>query len=64
MITCESCVVYPGIEEEQLREVFKDCGEIESVRLIRDNKTGIGKGFGFVLFKVRYYWYYICFLSQ
>jgi len=30
---------------------FEDCGEIESVRLIRDNQTSIGKGFGYVLFK-------------
>lgn len=39
-------------EEENIRQAFADCGTIESVRIIRDNKTGIGKGFGFVLFKV------------
>lgn len=46
---------YLGTEEEPLRELFKDCGEIESVRLIRDSKTGVGKGFGFILFKVSIY---------
>jgi nucleolar protein 12 len=31
---------------------FEDCGEIENVRLIRDNKTGTGKGIGYVQFQV------------
>ena len=39
-------------EEEKIWQIFADCGTIESVRIVRDNKTGIGKGFGFVLFKV------------
>ncbi|XP_048586267.1 RNA-binding protein 34 isoform X2 [Nematostella vectensis] len=39
------------IEEEPLRELFTTCGNVESVRLIRDRKTGIGKGFGYVLFE-------------
>lgn len=39
-------------EEEPLRQVFNDCGEIDSVRIVRDSKTGLGKGFGFILFKV------------
>ena len=30
-----------------------DCGEIEAVRIVRDSKTGAGKGFGFILFKVK-----------
>lgn len=36
-----------------MREFFKDCGEIQSVRLIRDSKTGMGKGFGYVNFKAK-----------
>ena len=40
------------VEEEPLRNHFEDCGEIENVRLIRDRKTQLGKGFGYVLFKV------------
>lgn len=36
--------------EEEIREFFKDCGEIHSVRLVRDGNTGIGKGFGYVNF--------------
>jgi nucleolar protein 12 len=37
-------------DEEKLREVFSVCGGIDSVRIVRDKKTGIGKGFGFVTF--------------
>ena len=39
------------ITNERLREAFQQCGEIEGVRIVRDKKTGCGKGFGFVLFK-------------
>ena len=38
-------------DEEVLREAFSDCGEVEAVRIVRDAKTGAGKGFGFVIFK-------------
>lgn len=37
-------------EEEELWEFFKDCGDIESVRAVRDSKTNVGKGFGYVQF--------------
>lgn len=39
------------IEEEVLRNHFSECGTVEAVRIIRDQKTGIGKGFGYVLFQ-------------
>jgi len=39
--------------EEEVRTFFKDCGEIANVRLIRDKKVNVGKGFGYVLFKER-----------
>lgn len=39
------------ITNERLREALQQCGEIEGTRVVRDKKTGIGKGFGFVLFK-------------
>ena len=38
-------------DEEGLRELFGDCGEVEAVRVVRDSKTGVGKGFGFVTFR-------------
>ncbi|KAG0745801.1 hypothetical protein G6F57_008581 [Rhizopus arrhizus] len=40
-------------EEEELWEHFKECGQIEFVRIIRDAKTNVGKGFGYVQFKER-----------
>ena len=40
-------------DEEAVRTAFKDCGDVEAVRIIRDTKTGVGKGFGFVLFAER-----------
>jgi len=39
------------VTEEAIYSHFDQCGEIENVRLIRDNKTGVGKGFGYVQFK-------------
>ena len=39
------------IEEEVLREFFSECGEIQSVRCVRDQSTNIGVGIGFVNFK-------------
>jgi nucleolar protein 12 len=39
-------------EEEDLREHFVDCGDICDVRVIRDGKTRVGKGFGYILFEV------------
>lgn len=39
------------LDDEALREHFSDCGPIEGVRIIRDKGSGIGKGFGYVLFQ-------------
>ncbi|XP_060536421.1 RNA-binding protein 34 [Cylas formicarius] len=38
-------------EEEDLWTLFKVCGPISHVRIVRDGRTGIGKGFGYVNFK-------------
>ncbi|CAG8508417.1 13771_t:CDS:2 [Funneliformis caledonium] len=40
-------------QEEELWVQFESCGEIENVRIVRDNKTNVGKGFAYVQFKER-----------
>ena len=36
------------VTEEELREAFEVFGEVETVKVIKDNYTGRSKGFGFV----------------
>ena len=40
------------VQDEDIYTHFARCGEVEFVRIIRDKKTNIGKGFGYVQFKV------------
>lgn len=40
-------------QEETLWKAFSDCGEVVNVRIVRDAKTNLGKGFGYVTFKER-----------
>ncbi|UJR30382.1 hypothetical protein I4U23_017917 [Adineta vaga] len=37
--------------DDDVWKAFEECGEIESVRLVRDRATSVGKGFGYVLFQ-------------
>ena len=39
-----------AVNEDEVREHFEKCGKITNVRIIRDAKTGIGKGFCYVNF--------------
>ncbi|XP_019745241.1 RNA-binding protein 34 [Hippocampus comes] len=39
------------LKELALRRHFEQCGVVEAVRLVRDHNTGLGKGFGYVLFE-------------
>lgn len=39
-------------QEESLWKHFAQSGEIESVRIVRDAKTNVGKGFAYVQFEV------------
>ncbi|KFP02910.1 RNA-binding protein 34, partial [Calypte anna] len=39
------------ISDDAVREHFSVCGEVVAVRVVRDRKTGLGKGFGYVLFE-------------
>ena len=39
------------VKDDEIYDFFQDCGHIESVRVVRDSATGVGKGFGFILFK-------------
>ncbi len=37
-----------GVDEEDLRGIFEEYGEVSSVKIIIDKFTGKSKGFGFV----------------
>ncbi|GIY06558.1 RNA-binding protein 34 [Caerostris extrusa] len=39
------------VDDDAVWSAFAECGEIEAVRIIRDRDSGVGKGFGYVLFK-------------
>ncbi|NXN61935.1 RBM34 protein, partial [Rynchops niger] len=39
------------ISDDDVREHFSVCGGVVAVRIVRDGKTGLGKGFGYVLFE-------------
>ncbi|NXJ06697.1 RBM34 protein, partial [Odontophorus gujanensis] len=39
------------ISDSAVREHFADCGEVVAVRIVRDRQSGMGKGFGYVLFE-------------
>lgn len=36
------------IEENELKEIFEDYGEVDSAKIITDKFTGRSKGFGFI----------------
>jgi nucleolar protein 12 len=38
------------VTEDEVRSHFTSCGNIESVRIVRDRKTGISRGIGYVNF--------------
>ena len=42
-----------GVDDEDFRTAFEKYGDVESVRVVREPKTGIGKGFGFVTYRDR-----------
>lgn len=37
-----------SVNEDELREIFSEYGEIESLNLIKDRFSGQSKGFGFI----------------
>ncbi|NWX51325.1 RBM34 protein, partial [Steatornis caripensis] len=39
------------ISDDAVREHFSVCGAVVAVRIVRDRNTGLGKGFGYVLFE-------------
>ena len=42
-----------AVDDEEFRAVFEKYGDVESVRVVREPKTGNGRGFGFVTFSDR-----------
>ena len=43
--------LYYKVKDEELRNFFKECGNVVSVRIIRDPFTHLGKGFAYVRFE-------------
>lgn len=41
----------PTVEEMDLHQHFKDCGEIDYIRVVRDRQMNLGKGIAYVVFK-------------
>ncbi|XP_043332992.1 RNA-binding protein 34 isoform X2 [Cervus elaphus] len=41
------------VEESAVEKHFLACGNVVAVRIVRDQVTGVGRGFGYVLFEVR-----------
>jgi len=41
----------PSVTEEDMRELFEDCGKIVSIRVPEDRQTRQAKGFAFITFK-------------
>lgn len=39
------------VSYHDLKNIFSDCGEIVSLKVIKDSQTGRSKGFGFIRFK-------------
>nr|XP_057926609.1 RNA-binding protein 34 [Doryrhamphus excisus] len=39
------------VKDLALRRHFDECGGVEAVRLVRDHNSGLGKGFGYILFE-------------
>uniref|UniRef100_A0A8B9ELV3 RNA binding motif protein 34 n=1 Tax=Anser cygnoides TaxID=8845 RepID=A0A8B9ELV3_ANSCY len=37
--------------DDAVRDHFADCGDVVAVRIVRDRQTGMGKGFGYILFE-------------
>lgn len=44
--------IHLDIQEDDVWSFFKDSGSISAVRIVRDNTTGVSKGFGYVDFEV------------
>ncbi len=40
-----------SISDEAIWDFFATCGQVTNVRIVRDKKTALGKGFGYVTFK-------------
>lgn len=52
-------IEFIGAQDDVLWKAFEGCGEIESVRIIRDERSGKGRGFGYVNFKVSFKLFYL-----
>lgn len=53
LFVCVCVRVHSDIDELAFRRHFEECGLVEAVRLVRDQNSGLGKGFGYILFEVQ-----------
>lgn len=44
-------VLFTATEDELIEHFSSTCGQVESVRIIRDKNSGLGKGFAYVAFE-------------
>mmetsp|Transcript_7098 Transcript_7098/g.11180 ORF Transcript_7098/g.11180 Transcript_7098/m.11180 type:complete len:206 (-) Transcript_7098:119-736(-) len=51
LMFCAGNVPFSKTSEDDLREIFREFGEVENVRIVRDRVTGKGKGFAYVQYK-------------
>jgi len=47
-------IIPKGMEQDELRDSFKDFGEIDYVQVVKDRKTGDKKGFGYIKYHRAY----------
>ncbi|MES1923621.1 RNA-binding protein 39, partial [Bonamia ostreae] len=48
--TIFSCHIHPAVDDKDIFEFFSQCGPVRDILLMRDNKSGTSKGYGYIEF--------------